>query len=125
MGRALEGSAAPTLCKPNREEFAEGHAWGRAVELHRTDGPAEIRVMAAGERFRLLPPKVRERNAVASGDAYLGALAHARLAGFSLEDQLRYAAAAGAANAALGALARLNPDAIRPYLGLTVVSREL
>lgn len=124
MGRALAGSRAPDLCKPNGEELAEGHAWSRVAELHRTDGPAEVRVLASGERFCVVPPKVRERNAVACGDTYLGALAHARLSGWPLEEQLRYAVAAGAANAALGALARVGPDAIRPYVPLTVVTRE-
>ncbi len=124
MRRALEGSRAPDLCKPNREELAEGCGWERAVELHVTDGPREIRVSVGGARLRVVPPEVHERNAIGSGDAYLGALAHARLSGWPLEEQLRYAAAAGAANAELGALARLGPEEIRPYVPLAGLVRE-
>jgi 1-phosphofructokinase family hexose kinase len=124
MRRALEGGRAPDLCKPNKEELAEGRGWERAAELHLTDGPGEIRVSLGGARLRVVPPKVHERNAVGSGDAYLGALAHARLSGWPMEEQLRYAAAAGAANAELGALARLGPEEIRPYVAFAAVVRE-
>jgi fructose-1-phosphate kinase PfkB-like protein len=53
------------------------------------------------------------RNPVGSGDCYLAALAHARLTGMALTDQLRYAAAAGAANAARIDIARIAPADIR------------
>ena len=67
-------------------------------------------------RFRIIPPEIEARNPVGSGDCYLAALAHARLSGMPLVDQLRYAAAAGAANAARIDIARIAPSDIRALI---------
>lgn len=113
MVAALTGPHPPDLVKPNREEYGEDHrSWTRAKELHLTDGPACVRVRHPQARYRVTPPAVQERNPVGSGDCYLAALAHARLAGWPLERQLAYAAAAGAANAAAGTVACIGPEAI-------------
>ena len=41
-------------------------------------------------RFRVTPPRIVELNPIGSGDCYVAALAHARLRGLSLREQLRY-----------------------------------
>ena len=87
--------------------------WLPARELHLSDGANEIKVRHPEGRFRVIPPTVEARNPVGSGDCYLAALAHARLTGMPLEEQLRYAAAAGAANAARIDIARISPADIR------------
>ncbi len=117
MDSALEGLNPPALVKPNKEEYGQDvNSWIRARELHLTDGSREIRVLAPEGRYRVTPPKVKEVNPVGSGDCYLAGLAHGRLAGRSLKDQLRYAAAAGAANAARLAVAALSPADIEPLV---------
>ncbi len=114
MERALAGPHPPRLVKPNREEYgADSRRWVTAPELHLTDGANEIRVRHPEGRFRVTPPTVAGANAVGSGDCYLAGLAHARLSGWGLVEQLRYAAAAGAANARASALARIQPRDIQ------------
>lgn len=110
MDEALASPHPPALVKPNREEYGEdSHRWLPAHELHLTDGGGEIRVRHPDGRFRVTPPPVPEANPIGSGDCYLAALAHARLSGHPLEQQLRYAAAAGAANAARADVAAIGP----------------
>ena len=117
MDAALAGPHPPALVKPNREEFgAEGDKSGRrwvvSNEVHLSDGSSEVHVMTPSGRFRVVPPKIYELNPIGSGDCYVAALAHARLAGQPLTEQLKYAAAAGAANAARRDVARIGPEDI-------------
>jgi tagatose 6-phosphate kinase len=122
MDEVLGSATPPDLVKPNREEYgAEGKRWLPAREIHLTDGGAEIRVWHREGRWRVTPPRVDCRNAVGSGDCYLAGLAHARLSGMPLIDQLRYAAAAGAANAAAGSVARIAPGDIATLVGAVSV----
>ncbi len=126
MDEALAGAHPPALAKPNREEYAGADALGNAGhggrkwlacgELHLTDGSGTVRVRHPDGRFRVTPPKVQELNAIGSGDCYVAALAAARLSGAPLIEQLRYAAAAGAANAARADVARIGPAEIRALL---------
>jgi len=118
MDQALAAPHPPGLAKPNLEEYGpSGLRWVTAGELHLTDGAHEIRVRHPQGRFRVTPPQVLEKNPVGSGDCYLAALAHARLSGWDLIAQLRYAAAAGAANAAHGEVARIRPADIEALIG--------
>ena len=113
MSEALQGMSPPALAKPNREEYGNDHAaWLPVRELHLTAGAGMIQVRHPQGIFRVHPPPVREINPVGSGDCYLAGLAHARLAGYRLEAQLRYAAAAGAANAARADIAAITPQDI-------------
>ncbi|MBA3710369.1 MAG: hypothetical protein H0W83_16285 [Planctomycetes bacterium] len=115
MEEALDGIHPPGLAKPNRQEYGEKAAhlrWQICPELHLTDGGKEIRVRHPKGRWRVTPPTVKEVNPIGSGDCYLAALAHARLSGMAMTDQLRYAAAAGAANAARADVARIAPHEI-------------
>jgi fructose-1-phosphate kinase PfkB-like protein len=116
MDQALAAAHPPELAKPNREEYgADGRPWLACRELHLSDGPREVHVRHPQGRFRVAPPTLEECNPVGSGDCYLAALAHARLAGWPLAEQLRYAAAAGAANAARADVARIGPADIEPW----------
>jgi tagatose 6-phosphate kinase len=125
MDEALAGPHPPLLAKPNRQEYGDGKAWLTCSELHLTDGAAAIRVRTPQGSFRVTAPRIREVNPVGSGDSYIAALAHARLSGWTLPDQLAYAAAAGAANAMRADVARIGPDDIRPLAGkVTVEARR-
>jgi tagatose 6-phosphate kinase len=118
MDEALGSRHPPALVKPNLAEYGTNHRrWLPASELHLTDGGNEIRVRHPEGRFRVQPPRVLERNPVGSGDCYLAALAHGRSCGWDLYTQLRYAAAAGAANAASGQVARITPEEISALVG--------
>jgi fructose-1-phosphate kinase PfkB-like protein len=116
MEQALTHRRAPLLVKPNREEYGRGRKWVKCQELHLTDGHREIRVRHPEGRYRVTPPSVKELNGVGSGDCYLAGLAHARLSGMPLRDQLAYAAAAGAANAARSDMACIKPRDIEALL---------
>lgn len=100
MDAALANGNPPTLSKPNREEFAQSAHWERCGELHITDGGASTTVHHGNAAWKLVPPPVEEVNPVGSGDCYVAGLAHARLSGGDFREQLAYAAACGAANAA-------------------------
>lgn len=124
----LSGQSPPALAKPNRQEYAQTDTWDKALELHITDGahPTFIR-LPGGEWLELIPPNVRQVNPVGSGDCYLAGLAHGTLEGFDLEHRIRFAAAAGAANAMRPDVAQIAPEAITRLLSkseLTPVSRE-
>jgi fructose-1-phosphate kinase PfkB-like protein len=124
MDRALAGPFAPLLSTPNRQEYEQCRHWERVKELHVTDGADAVRVETADEgRWRVIPPAIRQLNPVGSGDCYLAGLAHGRLRGMDFEDCLRYAAAAGAANAMRQEVAMIGEADILPLLGLVRVER--
>lgn len=117
MKKALLGALAPKLATPNRQEFDPGVDWSRVEELHITDGAEAIEVVSHSEgRWRVLPPSIRQVNPIGSGDCYLAGLAHGWLLGLSFEERLRYAAAAGAANALKHDVATITPREIEPLL---------
>ncbi len=122
MEEALAGAHPPALSKPNKEEYGEGRQWLACRELHLTDGAHVVKVRHPDGRYRVVPPQIKSLNPVGSGDCYVAALAHARLSGMALEDQLRYAAAAGAANAARVDIARISPADIRALVDKVDVS---
>jgi len=117
MSRALEGAVAPGLAAPNRQEWANSRGWERVEELHITDGDAAVEIISRREgRWRVFPPAIRQINPVGCGDCYLAGLAHGWLTGFSWEERLRYAAAAGAANALRQDVAMIGPAEVGPLL---------
>jgi fructose-1-phosphate kinase PfkB-like protein len=116
MEQALSHARPPLLVKPNREEYERGRKWVKCQELHLTDSHREIRVRHPEGRYRVSPPGVKEVLGVGSGDCYLAGLAHARLTGMPLKEQLAYAAAAGAANAARRDMACITPADIEALL---------
>lgn len=122
MQEALTCGHPPAVAKPNRQEYGNGRAWLACPELHLTDGGKGLRIRHPQGRWRVTPPHIAERNPIGSGDCYLAGLAHARLSGLALIDQWRYAAAAGAANAARADIARIGPADITPLLDRVTVT---
>lgn len=129
---ALRGQA-PALVKVNEHEAAEllgrdgvalsdgvGAAFGGAVAivtrgargavLSGPDGAFEVSLSAPGN----FP--------VGSGDAFLAGLLSARERGAGLEEQLRTAVAAGAANAAMLGAGRLDPETVASLRGRAEVA---
>ncbi len=111
----VQGAAArPFLLKPNRQELAAlgdegGGVWARAAQSLRERYRAEVAIVTDGARGAVLacsdgfwectPPPVDTVSAVGSGDSFLAGFLWAWDCGFSPEDALRWATAAGAANA--------------------------
>jgi fructose-1-phosphate kinase PfkB-like protein len=117
MSRALESAFAPVLAAPNRQEWAQCRGWERVEELHVTDGPAAVEVISRGSgRWRVFPPAIRQVNPVGCGDCYLAGLAHGWLSGLPWEERLRYAVAAGTANALRQDVAMIGPVEVGPLL---------
>lgn len=59
-------------------------------------GPRGVLAVTADERVEVAPTRVPVVNGLGAGDAFGGALCHGLLAGWSLEETLRFASAAGA-----------------------------
>jgi tagatose 6-phosphate kinase len=114
----------PDLVKPNREEYGDGSGWQTAGELHLTDGGGSVAIRRPDGVWRVAPPVVAEVNPIGSGDCYLAALAHARLSGWDLATQWRWAAAAGAANAARADVAMIGTEDCLPQLEQVVIAAD-
>lgn len=113
MKRALECPFPPALSKPNRQEFNQSHYWGRAEELHITNGEGAVKVSGLHEgQWQVFPPKIKQVNPVGCGDCYCAGLAHGWLLNMAYADRLRYAACAGAANALRQDVAMITPDEV-------------
>ncbi len=124
MRQALAGPARPGLSTPNRQELEHGLRWDRVEQLHVTDGadPIEVRSRLEGH-WRVYPPAIRQVNPIGSGDCYMAGLAHGWLHGMGMEDRLRYAASAGAANALRQDVAIIGPQDVTPLLPFAKVER--
>ncbi|MDO4740804.1 MAG: PfkB family carbohydrate kinase [Eubacteriales bacterium] len=134
-GIALEAGfrAGPAMIKPNQKELAQ--LVGREIPEFEEDRAAEellaqnfengLRsvVVSLGARGALWAkegetlfcpaPKVREVNAVGSGDSFVAGLCRALLCGHSDMGALAMACAAGAANAAVFPAAMIGPEQIQ------------
>jgi tagatose 6-phosphate kinase len=120
----LSGTFPPILAKPNREEYQESNNWKRIPELHITDGENPVEVFLAGfPAFRVRPPEIQQINPVGCGDCYLAGLAYGVMQGWDIEDRLRFASAAGTANAARQDVAQINRAEIDRYLQAVKVER--
>lgn len=121
---ALAGPCPPALAKPNREEFAQSQQWRRIEELHITDGgqPVAVDIRGAG-RWQVLPPTLRQVNPVGSGDCYVAGLAHGWLRDWPVAERLRFASAAGAANALRQDVAQITPADISALLSEVTLVR--
>jgi fructose-1-phosphate kinase PfkB-like protein len=123
LRQALQGAVPPALSTPNRDEFEMGLSWNRVAELHITDGGGAVAVRQGQSHWRVLPPAIRQVNPVGSGDCYLAGLAHGWLRGMTFEDRLRYASAAGAANALRQDVAMIEPGDVDPLTDKVAVQR--
>ncbi len=125
--------AVPDIVKPNGEEIRE--AWGVPV-----DGPDDWvavmrRMLALGIRhpilslgehgavstwdgnvYHVISPRIRLVNSVGSGDSFVAALLYAHMNGMVWSECLRWASAAGAANAARWEAAGVGPEDIQSLL---------
>jgi tagatose 6-phosphate kinase len=126
-------AACPDIVKPNDDEIRQ--AWGVTI-LRPQDGVAVIRrmlrqgirhpVLSLGDNgalsawngriFHIFPPRIKLVNAVGSGDCFVAGLLFGHTSGMAWDECLRWASAAGAANAARWEAAGIGPDDIRPLL---------
>jgi len=119
----------PLLVKPNREEL--GHTLGRAItsaadvaagarELRDrgaqwvaiTAGAEAVYVVGPNQEFRLVPPRMKVVNPIASGDCLAAGFAWAVRQGKSVETALRWGVAAASLNVATLLPARIEPAAV-------------
>ncbi len=101
----------PHWVRANLDELRSTNGLASTAELPRlreqlgadgilvSDGPHALHCVSGSGHLIVAPPSIREVNAVGSGDALTGAFALALDQGRSLEEALRYGAAAGSANA--------------------------
>ena len=80
-------------------------------------------MLAGFPTLRVKPPKIQQVNPVGCGDCYLAGLAYGVMQGWDLEARIRFAAAAGTANAARQDVARIRREEILQYLEDVVIER--
>ena len=135
----VQGAAArPFLLKPNRQELAGlgdegGEDWaGSAVALRDrfgceaaivTDGARGAVLACAGGLWECAPPTVDVVSAVGSGDSFLAGFLWAWDAGRGPETALRWATAAGAANARRYGSGFCTRDEIETLVALSVLHK--
>lgn len=125
LDQALASPHPPALAKPNREEYAQSQHWPSVAELHITDGQGAVAVSIRDVgRWHVTPPVIRQVNPVGSGDCYVAGLAHGWLLHWPVEERLRCASAAGAANALRQDVALIEPEDIEKLLGEVRVERQ-
>lgn len=122
MDCVLDSDNKPDFAKPNLQEFEMSTSWQRLAECHVTDGEHPTRITYQDQRYTVTPPAITCINPIGSGDSYVGALAHARLSNWPIEQQFAYAAAAGAVNAQQMAVAQMLPDEIAALAESVAVS---
>jgi len=128
--------AGPWMAKPNQEEWL--NTWGDPLDTEESRFRAldrmaawgiEVAVLSlgvggalaltAGVRYRVLPPGIREVNDLGSGDSFVAGLCWATQRGYNPEESLAWAAACGAANAAVwdpGGIDRAEVERLRPLV---------
>jgi tagatose 6-phosphate kinase len=87
-------------------------------------GKKGVRASFEGMEYILPAPKIREVNAVASGDALVAGVIYAMLKKMPIEESLRWGCAAGAANAAEWPVANASKRCIQRMLGKVVVKKR-
>lgn len=122
--QGLAGPTPPVLAKPNRDEYLESTDWQKVPELHITDGENPVEIVLAGfPALKVTPPAIQQVNPVGCGDCYLAGLAYGVMQGWDLESRVRFAAAAGTANAARQDVARIRREEILQYLDDVIIER--
>jgi len=113
LQKALASKFPPDLAKPNQEEYQQSQHWENIPELHITDGgnPTLVSIKGQGQ-WQVKPPAIQQVNPVGCGDCYLAGLAHGWARKWMVEHRLRFASAAGAANALRQDVAMISPREI-------------
>ena len=113
LQKALASKFPPDLAKPNHEEYQQSQLWENIPELHITDGGNPTLVSIKGQgHWQVKPPAIQQVNPVGCGDCYLAGLAHGWAREWMVEHRLRFASAAGAANALRQDVAMISPREI-------------
>ncbi|MFN3653106.1 MAG: 1-phosphofructokinase family hexose kinase [Armatimonadota bacterium] len=106
----------PWLAKPTLAEWesatgerltSDADRWSAVERMHRDGvevallslGAEGALAMAAGERYRIVPPRVEEVNDLGCGDSMVAGLLWAAAQGYSVRECLAWGGACGAANA--------------------------
>ncbi len=142
-GRGLDHGVAakPTILKMNLEEFAQ--IAGKTQDV--ADAIEEVRRMSEngqtiiitlgalgaimgheGQVWKVTTPSVRAVSALGCGDSFSGALIYALNSGSNYSEAIRFATAAGAANATVvgsGFIDRRMVDGLLDEVGVSLVSR--
>lgn len=133
--------ARPTMVKPNAEEAAQylgrplesdADRWAAIEAFHERGvelvvlslGAQGAMVSRKGERMHLVPPAIREVNAVGSGDALVAGFAIGLMEDWPLERMARLAVAAGTANAMTWEIGHFDRDKAES-IAARIVSCEL
>ncbi len=86
-----------------------------------TDGDAPVYVNHFGFIYRVIPPKVKKIDETGSGDAFVAGLVYGLYRDEILTDTLKYAAAFGAANAAMAEVCEVRLEKAGEYFNLVEV----
>ena len=140
-GPALEAAAAapPSAIKVNADEaaallaapitdFPSALAAARTIRARGiatvviTLGHLGAVLLDANGAWAARPPLIQAVSAVGSGDAFLAGLLHAQASGIGSADALRYAVAAGAANAAAPGVGHFTAQDVADLLAATTVA---
>ena len=133
-------AAAPYMVKPNDVEAAElvgfplesDDARWRAVDCFHEQGvrlvvlsmgAAGLLISDGTERLRVVPPAIREVNAVGSGDSLVGGIALGLLRQWPLEQTAAWGAAAGTVNAMQWDIGRVTLDEVARVAREVTVTR--
>lgn len=138
LAKGMEGR--PDFVKPNRAEAEElfrrsldnRTELARAVRELLDMGPSTAAIsmgaegLVAGRRDRIIlavPPAVKARSSVGTGDALVAAFAYAMVEDLEFDAAVRLATAMGAATAAAGGSSVAGMDAVRAMLPQIVLTR--
>jgi 1-phosphofructokinase family hexose kinase len=113
---AAEAASIPVTDAASAAAAARALIGAGAANVVVTLGVDGAVVATAGGVSRLVPPDVRGRYPVGSGDAFLGGLAFGIERGDGVVEAARLGLAAGIANALVPGAGELEPDAIGPIL---------
>lgn len=130
FARALE--AVPTMVKPNKPELEQSLKTSLSTEgeIRRalgtmlksgvrycvlTDGSHPVFAASDEGEWKLTPPALNAVNPTGSGDSMVAGILYGFMKNWNFERCLRFGAAAGAANAAVWAVAASSYDSIMKY----------
>lgn len=130
-------NAKPDIVKPNNDEIAaiigKRENEGEYLDFLAEKGVAFPIVslgergcisICDGKRIKVIPPKVETVSAVGCGDSFIGGFIHSFINGCNGEQSLKYASAAGAANALDIRAAYIEKDTVEKLLKNVIVKGD-